>query len=61
MTDTFIYEAVNIFTGQPIASFLMRVDAVDFLALINAKCDKETYRLNPVHISDKPFPATLTR
>lgn len=61
MTNAHVFEAVNKNTGNPVASFLNRSDAVDFITMMNAKFNAEAYRLNPVHISDKPFPATLFR
>lgn len=61
MTNSHIFEVINIATGNPVASFLNRSDAYDFVGMRNMMERQVVYRVNPIHIADKPFPATLFR
>ena len=61
MTNAYVFEVINKGTGNPVASFLNQPDASAFVAMMNSKFNCDTYRVNMVHISDKPFPATLFR
>lgn len=61
MTNSHVFEAVNVKTGQPVATFLMRSDATDFIGMQNTMARQVVYRINAVHICDRPFPATLVR
>lgn len=61
MTNSHVFEVINKFTGSPVATFLLRTDAMEFVEMRNAKMNSELYRVHAIHISDKPFPATLSR
>lgn len=61
MTNGHIFEVINKNTGNPVASFLNRSDAYDFVGLRNMMERQVVYVVNPVHIADRPFPATLSR
>lgn len=61
MTTAHVFEVINAGTGNPVATFLNRPDAVAFITMMNAKFNAGAYRLNPIHIADRPFPATLFR
>lgn len=61
MTNSHVFEVINKNTGNPVASFLNRTDAYDFVGMRNMMERQVVYAVNPVHIADRPFPATLFR
>lgn len=61
MTNAHVFEVINKNTGSPVATFLNRTDAYDFVGLRNMMERQVVYAVNPIHVADKPFPTNLGR
>lgn len=61
MNNSHVFEAVNALTGQPVAVFLNRTDAQDFIGMQNTMARRVMYRIHAIHIANNPFPSNLVR